>query len=127
MTEKQERILVVDDEESLRNLLQRILEESGYSIITASDGHEALEKFSQCEVDLVLLDIKMPGLDGFSVLEEIRGTSNIPVIMLTAEREMTTARDTLLLGADDYIRKPFNQRELLLRIKSKLRRTKEIS
>ncbi|MFC1984913.1 response regulator transcription factor [Chloroflexota bacterium] len=127
MTEEQRKILVVDDEETVRDLLQRILEESGYSIVTASNGYEALERFSQHKVDLVLLDIKMPGLDGFSVLEQIRKTSNVPVIMLTAVKEKTTVRDTLSLGADDYVQKPFNQRELLLRIKAKLRRTRENS
>jgi len=127
MTESKGTILVVDDEEYVRKLLQRILEESGYSIVTASNGYEALERFSQHKIDLVLLDIKMPGLDGFSVLEQIRKTSNVPVIMLTAVKETTTVRDTLSLGADDYVQKPFNQRELLLRIKAKLRRTKEIS
>jgi len=127
LTEEQRTILVVDDEEMVRNLLQRILEESGYCIVTASNGYEALERFSQHKVDLVLLDIKMPGLDGFSVLEQIRKTSNVPIIMLTAVKETITVRDTLSLGADDYVRKPFNRRELLLRIKVKLRRTKEIS
>lgn len=127
MTEEQRKILVVDDEETVRNLLQRILEESGYSIVTASNGYEALERFSQHKVDLVLLDIKMPGLSGFEVLEQIRKTSNVPVIMLTAVKETTTVRDTLSLGADDYVRKPFNQRELLLRIKAKLRRAEESS
>ena len=111
----------------MRNLLQRILEEAGYDIITAANGQEALDKLPHAKVNLVLLDIKMPGLDGFSVLEQIRKTSNVPVIMLTAVKETTTVRDTLSLGADDYVRKPFNQRELLLRIKAKLRRTKEIS
>ena len=126
MTEKQETILVVDDEDYVRKLLQRILEESGYSVITVANGYEALERFSQHKVELVLLDIKMPGLDGFSVLEQIRKTSNVPVIMLTAVKETTTVSDTLSLGADDYVIKPFKQRELLLRIKAKLRRAKEV-
>ncbi len=126
MSKRQVSILVVDDEDAVRHLLQRTLEESGYSVVTASDGYEALERLSQHKVELVLLDIKMPGLDGFAVLERIRKTSNVPVIMLTAVKEATTVRDTLSLGADDYVRKPFNQRELLLRIKAKLRRAEEV-
>ncbi len=122
MSEERVTVLVVDDEVNIRKLLQRVLEESGYSVITSSNGCEALEKLSQNKIELVLLDIKMPGLDGYSVLKRIRKTSNVPVIMLSAVKETTTVRDTLSLGADDYIRKPFNQRELLLRIKAKLRR-----
>jgi len=117
------RVLVVDDEETVRNLLQRTLEEAGYGVITAADGQEALDKVSQFDVSLVLLDIKMPGLDGFQVLRLIRKSSNVPVIMLTAVKEVTTVGDTLSLGADDYVRKPFRRRELLARIQAKLRRT----
>jgi len=127
LTRKQVSILVVDDEDTVRNLLQRILEENGYNVVIASNGYEALERLSQHKIELVLLDIKMPGLDGFSVLGRIRKTSNVPVIMLTAVKETTTVRDTLSLGADDYVRKPFNQRELLLRIKAKLRRAETAS
>jgi len=127
LTRRQVSILVVDDEDTVRNLLQRILEENGYNVVIASNGYEALERLSQHKIELVLLDIKMPGLDGFSVLGRIRKTSNVPVIMLTAVKETTTVRDTLSLGADDYVRKPFNQRELLLRIKAKLRRAETAS
>ncbi len=122
MTEEQRTILVVDDEETVRNLLQRVLKEAGYDVITVASGHKALDKVSQCDVSLVLLDVKMPGLDGFQVLERIRKTSNVPVIMLTAIGEVTSVRDSLALGADDYIRKPFKKRELLARIQAKLRR-----
>ena len=122
MTKRLVSILVVDDEDAVRHLLQRTLEESGYSVVTASDGYEALERLSQHKVELVLLDIKMPGLDGFSVLELIRKTSNVPVIMLTAIDEVTAVRDSLGLGADDYVRKPFKTPELLARIQAKLRR-----
>jgi len=122
MTEKQKRILIVDGEETVRDLLQRTLQEVGYDVITAANGQEALGKVSQFNVSLVLLDIKMPGLDGFQVLDRIRQRSNMPVIMLTAKREVTTLCDTLALGADDYVVKPFNTRELLARIQAKLRR-----
>ncbi len=117
------RVLVVDDEEIIRNSLQRVLKEAGYDVVTAANGQEALDKMSQLKIKLVLLDIKMPGLDGFQVLDLIRKSSNVPVIMLTAVKEVTTVRDTLSLGADDYVRKPFHTRELLARIQAKLRRT----
>ncbi len=122
MTEKQQRILIVDDEETIRDLLQRTLQEVGYDVITAANGQEALDKVSQCNVSLVLLDIKMPGLDGFQVLDSIRQRSNMPVIMLTVKQDVTTLKDALAGGADDYIRKPFSRLELLARIKAKLRR-----
>lgn len=122
MSEKQGVILVVDDEEMVRNLLQRTLQEADYDVITAANGQEALDKVSQFNISLVLLDIKMPGLDGFQVLDRIRQRSDIPVIMLTAVKGVTTVRDSFNLGADDYVTKPFSKRELLLRIQTKLRR-----
>lgn len=122
MSEKQGVMLVVDDEEMVRNLLQRTLQEADYDVITAANGQEALDKVSQFNISLVLLDIKMPGLDGFQVLDRIRQRSDIPVIMLTAVKGVTTVRDSFNLGADDYVTKPFSKRELLLRIQTKLRR-----
>jgi len=122
MSEKQVVILVVDDEEMVRNLPQRTLQEADYDVITAANGQEALDKVSQFNISLVLLDIKMPGLDGFQVLDRIRQHSDIPVIMLTAVKEVTTVRDSLNIGADDYVTKPFSKKELLLRIQTKLRR-----
>ena len=123
MTEEQRIILVVDDEETVRSLLQRTLEEAGYDIITAANGYKALDKLPHAKVNLVLLDIRMPGLDGFQTLDLIREHSNIPVIMLTAIGEVNSVKDSLALGADDYIRKPFRKGELLARIKVKLRRS----
>jgi len=117
------RVLVVDDEEIVCNSLQRVLQEAGYDVVTAFNGQEALDKMSQLEIELVLLDIRMPGLDGFQVLRLIRESSNVPVIMLTAVNDMNTVCDTLSLGADDYVKKPFRTRELLARIKAKLKRT----
>jgi len=122
MSEKQGVILVVDDEEMVRNLLRRTLQEADYDVIMAANGQQALDKVSQFNISLVLLDIKMPGLDGFQVLDRIRQHSDIPVIMLTAVKEVTTVRDSFNLGADDYVTKPFSKRELLLRIQTKLRR-----
>ena len=127
MTGEQGRILVVDDEESVRDLLQRVLKEAGYNVVTAANGQEALDKMSELSIGVVLLDIKMPGLDGFQVLDHIRQRSDIPVIMLTAIGEVTNVRDSLALGADDYIRKPFKTRELLARIQAKLRRAQTAS
>ena len=116
-------ILVVDDEEIVCNSLQRVLKEAGYDVVTAFNGQEALNKMSQLKIELVLLDIKMPGLDGFQVLRLIRKSSDVPVIMLTALSDVNTVCDTLSLGADDYVKKPFRTRELLARVKAKLRRT----
>ena len=111
----------------MRRLLQRILEEAGYDVLMAGGGQEALDKLVQSEnqkPQLILLDIMMPGLNGFQVLERIRKRFDIPVVMLTAKQEVTSVRDAIDLGADDYVRKPFRTTELLARIKSKLRRSK---
>ena len=122
MTVGKMTILVVDDEEYVRKLLQRVLEEAGYGVVLTANGREALDKMSQTNVSLVLLDIMMPELDGFQTLKLIRQQYDVPVIMLTAKSEVTTLRDALALGADDYVRKPFNTLELLARIQAKLRR-----
>lgn len=127
MTEQQRKILVVDDEETVRRFLQRTLEDAGYDVITAANGQKALDKVSQFNIDLVLLDIKMPGLDGFEVLERIRQHSNIPVIMVSALGEVASKESSLGLGADDYVTKPFSTRELLARIQVKLRRAETAS
>jgi len=127
LTEKQRRILVVDDEQTVRDLLQRTLEGAGYDVVTATNGQEALDKISQCDVSLVLLDIRMPGLDGFEVLERMPQHLNIPVIMLSGIRDKTSKTDSFGLGADDYIAKPFSRGELLARIQAKLRRTEPSS
>ena len=127
MTAEQRRILVVDDEQTVRDFLQRTLEEAGYDVITATNGQEALDKISQFDVSLVLLDIMMPGLDGFEVLELMPQHLNIPVIMLSGIRDENTKIGSLGLGADDYITKPFSTGELLTRIQVKLRRTESSS
>ncbi len=116
-------LLVVDDEDYICKLLERILVQAGYGVVTAANGREAFDKLSQVNIDLVLLDIMMPGLNGFQVLDLIRERYDIPVIMLTGKVEVTTVRDALSLGADDYVRKPFSKLELLARIKAKLRRS----
>jgi len=116
MIKKQGKILIVDDEAPIRKLLHSKLSSKGYQCWEAGGAEQALAKLRNNAVGLVILDIKMPGLDGFQVLEHIRQRSNIPVIMLTVIRDVHTVRDSLGLGADDYIGKPFKTRELLARI-----------
>ena len=120
--EKRPCIMAVDDEQTILRLLKRTLELEGYGVIVADNGRSALNLLEEHGPDLVILDIMMPGLDGFQVLHLIRQRSNVPVIMLSGNREQATKIDTLVLGADDYIGKPFHAGELLARIKAKLRR-----
>lgn len=115
-------ILAIDDEESMLKLLRTSLPLEGYDIVTASDGVSALELLEESKPDLVILDIMMPGLDGFQVLNLIRQRSSVPVIMLTAKDEEIYLQRALVAGADDYVRKPFNIQILIARIKAKLRR-----
>ena len=119
---KRPYIIVVDDEQAVLKSLKRILESEGYGVALAPDGSSALLLMEEHEPDLVILDIMMPGLNGFQVLKSIRSRSSAPVIMLTARRDVTTLHDALVLGADDYVTKPFSIRELLARIRAKLRR-----
>jgi len=110
MTGEQETVLVVDDEESVRNLLQRVLNKAGYSVITAANGQEALYKVSLGEANVVLLDIHMPGMSGIEVLHKITADSpDYCVIMVTAVTDVDTAVEALKIGAYDYITKPFDQ------------------
>ncbi len=115
-------ILVVDDEDRNLRLMEAMLIPLGYEVVLARDGLEALDKVRKIPPDVILLDIMMPELNGFEVLRILRQQSNIPVIMLTAEKEATSAIDSFHLGADDYVRKPFMKGELLARIRAKLRR-----
>ena len=115
-------IMVVDDEPQILKLLDRTLKTEGYDVVVADNGRPALDMLEEHRPDLVILDIMMPGLDGFQVLNLIRQRSNIPVIMLSARREVATRRDTLILGTDDYVGKPFCTGELVARIRAKLRR-----
>ena len=105
-------------------MLNRILELEGYEVATAANGRAAVTLLDKYQPDLVILDVIMPELDGFQVLNLIRQRSEVPIIMLTAKCEIATLRDALVIGADDYIRKPFRTRELVARIKAKLRRAK---
>jgi two-component system KDP operon response regulator KdpE len=116
------RILIVDDEPDLRHAVQLYLDESGYTTFTAKDGEEALEQVREKLPDLAVLDVMMPRLDGFETLKKLRQFSNVPVIMLTVRGEEADKVRGLKLGADDYVTKPFSQRELLSRIEAVLRR-----
>lgn len=127
MAENKTTILVVDDEEYIRRLISRILDDGGYNVVTAASGKEALERLADSGINLVLLDIRMPDLDGFQTLELIRKRYTIPVIMVTGVGEVTSVSDALSIGADDYVKKPFQARELIARIEAKLRRIKRDS
>ncbi len=117
-------ILVVDDEKSIVDILSFNLKKEGYNVISAYDGEKALEMSGQGDLDLILLDVMLPKLDGFEVCSTIRRTdSKTPIIMLTAREEETDKVLGLELGADDYITKPFSIREVLARVKANLRRS----
>lgn len=117
-----ELILVADDEERIIQSLQQYLESDGFRVVAATDGLAALDLFAKHSPDLVVLDVMMPGRDGWSVCREIRTTSRTPVIMLTARAEEADKLLGLELGADDYLTKPFSVRELAARIRTVLRR-----
>ena len=119
---KETHILVVDDEEPLRNLLRISLQKAGYTIYTAGNGKEAMELFRQAPIDLVLLDILMPDMDGYTLCAELRKRSDVPIIMLSALNRPDDVVYGFSLGADDYISKPFQFREVEVRIQAILRR-----
>jgi DNA-binding response OmpR family regulator len=122
--EKNINILVVDDEQHITELVERTLKDAGFAVTVANDGITALRMIMEKEPDLVLLDIRMPGIDGFQVLKRIRQSSKVPVLMLTAVLEINALTTSLDIGADDYIEKPFSQRELVARIRATLRRVR---
>jgi DNA-binding response OmpR family regulator len=119
---RQEKVLVVDDEEHIVELVELYLGKEGYRVVSAYDGDAALEKFGVEKPDLLVLDIMLPGRDGLEVLREIRKSSQVPVIMLTARESEVDKVVGLELGADDYLTKPFSPRELVARVKAVLRR-----
>ena len=120
-----QRVLVVDDEKKIRDLLTAYLRADGFEVAEASDGAEALARARKTEPDLVILDVMMPGMDGIEVLRELRKTSDVYVMMLTARAEETDKLIGLSVGADDYLTKPFSPRELVARAKAILRRGRE--
>ncbi len=115
-------ILLVDDEDSIQTLLTYPLQRDGYTVVQARDGEEALRRFDEEEVDLVVLDVMLPRLDGLEVCKRLRSQSSVPIIMLTARGEELDKVLGLELGADDYITKPFSIREFRSRIRALLRR-----
>jgi two-component system alkaline phosphatase synthesis response regulator PhoP len=116
-------ILIVDDEPNIVELNRMYLEGAGYRVLTARTGPEALARFRSDHPDLLVLDLMLPGLDGWDVCREIRSESQIPIIMLTARTEDIDRILGLELGADDYVTKPYNPRELVARVRAVLRRT----
>lgn len=120
-----QKILIVDDDTHMRALVKTYAEIEGYLCFEASDGKETLEKLTNHSFDLILLDVMMPGKDGFQTLSEIRGSCNTPVIMITARKEEYDKLFGFNLGADDYIAKPFSPKELMARIKAVLKRSSQ--
>ncbi|MGD9133949.1 MAG: response regulator transcription factor [Desulfobacterales bacterium] len=118
-------ILIIDDDAKLNQLLKDFLKDFGFDVVTATHPAKGLKALKQASPDLVILDIMLPEMDGFEVCRAIRQTSNVPIIMLTARGEVTDKVVGLELGADDYLAKPFEPRELVARIQSVLRRTKQ--
>ncbi len=118
-------IMVVDDDREMLKMLGCTLKLEGYDVITTAESTSALSLLIRRRPDLVVLDIMMPVLDGYKVLGLIRQCSDVPVIMLTAKCDVLSSRSALVNGADDYVRKPFRTRELLARIRAKLRRARK--
>ena len=116
MENNKKHILVVDDDDRIRNLLKDYLNDNNFLTSSAKDGNEALEKISVFEFDLIVLDVMMPGKSGFELTKEIKKNNDIPVILLTAKGEVENRIKGLEYGADDYLGKPFEPKELLLRI-----------
>ena len=124
MTETNSKILVVEDEPTLVDTLDYSLRRQNYIVVTATDGRMAIEKARTEQPDLVVLDIMLPGLDGFEVCRILRQEMNVPILMLTARTEEIDKVVGLEVGADDYLTKPFSMRELVARIKALLRRVR---
>jgi len=116
-------ILIVEDDREIRDLVSRFLKQNGYRVSVATDGRSMDRMLGSSRIDLVVLDIMLPGEDGLSLCRRLRSTSNLPIIMLTARGQETDRIVGLEVGADDYVPKPFNPRELLARIRAVLRRT----
>jgi len=123
-----ERILAVDDEENIRELLKYNLEKEDYQVILASRGDQVFDILDKEDIDLIILDLMLPGIDGLSLCKEIKSDdkfNRLPIIMLTARTEEIDRVVGLEMGADDYVSKPFSMRELIARVKAVLRRTRE--
>lgn len=118
------KVLVVDDDQEIRELLDEYLTKAGFTVMTAAEGEEMKRRLALGYPDLILLDVMMPGDDGFTLCQHIRKTSDVPIIMLTAVSDEMDQIIGLEIGADDYIAKPFSPRQLMARIKALLRRVK---
>lgn len=127
MLNGKEHILVVDDDAALRSLLTRYLTENGYAVDAVADGKAMRSALAEQRPDLVILDLMLPGEDGFSLARRLRGEGDIPIVMLSARGEDVDRIVGLEIGADDYLPKPFNPRELLARIRAVLRRQRPVS
>ncbi len=119
-----DRILVVEDEQSIRTIVEYALRDAGFSVVTAARGDDALEIVARDQIDLVVLDLMLPGLDGLEVCKRIRRERSMPIIMLSARGEELDKVLGLELGADDYVTKPFSPRELVSRVRANLRRAR---
>ncbi|WP_022939830.1 response regulator [Psychromonas hadalis] len=124
---QQPHLLVVDDHHEIRELLQRFFIQHNYRVSVAKDGKEMKHCLSHAKIDLIVLDLMLPGEDGLTLCRDLRATSNIPIVMLTAMGDEMDKIIGLEMGADDYLAKPFNPRELLARIKAVLRRVNSLS
>lgn len=118
-----QKILVVDDEQNIRELASLYLQKEGFTVESAADGREAIARFNDVQPAMVILDVMMPGMDGFDVCRELRRAHNVPILMLTARNDDVDKIVGLELGADDYMTKPFNPREMVARVKAILRRS----
>lgn len=127
MTAKKNQIVTADDDPQLLRLIARNLEFEGYEVLTANDGASALEQIERSTPDLVLLDVMMPRMDGFTVCQRVREFSSVPIIIVTARGQDQDKVKGLDLGADDYLTKPFSVEELLARVRAVLRRTQLLS
>lgn len=116
-------VLAADDDPAIRKIVSRVLELNDFAVVVCADGAEALRAFANEEPDLIILDVKMPQVDGLTVCQEIRAESSVPIIMLTGMEEESQAAAALEMGADDYIRKPFGTNELMARVHAILRRS----
>lgn len=117
-------IMVVDDDPNVVRFIKRVLETEKFGVVPAGNGLEALKLLDSYEIDLMILDLKMPGMDGFQTITKLRERSELPVIMLTAQLGVESLEKGIGLGADDYINKPVNMSVLVARIRAKLRRVK---
>ena len=116
------RVLIVEDDHAIRSLLRLLFEDDGYEVREAADGVTALQAFESSSLDLVILDLRLPGMSGFDVCREIRKTSGVPIIIVSAQQDSHDIVAGLELGADDYVTKPFGPRELLARMHAAFRR-----